>query len=107
MLETCLHIRAGLIPISESPVHLAAQIKSGITIVDEASVDVLGEIHRNLLLMLSVNATPEAIDAVKEAELIVLGPGSFLTSITPSLLIDEISNTIKHSKAKIIFIDNI
>lgn len=107
LVRDLLHVRAGLIPMSESPVHLAAQLKSGITIVGEVSVDALEEIPRNLLLIPSVNATPEAIDAVKEAELIVLGPGSFLTSIMPSLLIDEISNAIQHSKAKVIFIDNI
>lgn len=107
LVKNLLHVRAGLIPMSESPVHLAAQLKSGITIVGEVSVDALEEIPRNLLLIPSVNATPEAIDAVKEAELIVLGPGSFLTSIMPSLLIDEISNAIQHSKAKVIFIDNI
>ncbi|WGE55621.1 uridine diphosphate-N-acetylglucosamine-binding protein YvcK [Actinobacillus equuli subsp. equuli] len=107
LVRELLHVRAGLIPMSESPVHLAAQLKSGITIVGEVSVDALEEIPRNLLLIPKVNATPEAIDIVKNAELIVLGPGSFLTSIMPSLLIDEISNAIKHSKAKVIFIDNI
>lgn len=107
LVRDLLHVRAGLIPMSESPVHLAAQLQSGVTIVGEVSIDALEEIPQNLLLIPKVNATPEAIDIVKTADLIVLGPGSFLTSIMPSLLIDDISNAIQHSQAKLIFIDNI
>ncbi|UKH24450.1 uridine diphosphate-N-acetylglucosamine-binding protein YvcK [Actinobacillus pleuropneumoniae] len=107
LVRELLHVRAGLIPMSELPVHLAAQLISGETIVGEVSVDALTEIPRNLLLTPQVPATPEAIEAINQAELIILGPGSFLTSIMPPLLIDEIAKAIQSSLANIIFIDNI
>lgn len=107
LVRELLHVRAGLIPMSELPVHLAAQLISGETIVGEVSVDALTEIPRNLLLTPQVPATPEAIEAINQAELIILGPGSFLTSIMPPLLIDEIAKAIQSSPANIIFIDNI
>ena len=54
-----------------------------------------------------VTATPEAIQALKEAELILFGPGSFLTSIMPPILLPEITEQLRQSKAKKIFIDNL
>ncbi|VEB25922.1 Uncharacterised protein family UPF0052 [Actinobacillus lignieresii] len=107
LVRELLHVRAGLIPMSELPVHLAAQLISGKTIVGEVSVDALTEVPRNLLLTPQVPATPEAIESINQAELIILGPGSFLTSIMPPLLIDEIAKAIQSSPANIIFIDNI
>ena len=107
LVRELLHVRAGLIPMSELPVHLAAQLISGETVVGEVSVDALTEVPRNLLLTPQVPATPEAIKAINKAELIILGPGSFLTSIMPPLLIDEIAKAIRTSQANIIFIDNI
>lgn len=107
LVRELLHVRSNLIPMSESPVHLAAQLQSGVTVVGEVSVNALQEIPRNLLLIPKVSATPEAVEAIRRADLIILGPGSFLTSIMPSLLIDEISAAIRTSNAKVIFIDNI
>ena len=54
-----------------------------------------------------VTATPEAIQALKEAELILFGPGSFLTSIMPPILLPEITEQLRQSEAKKIFIDNL
>ncbi|WGE90044.1 gluconeogenesis factor YvcK family protein [Actinobacillus arthritidis] len=107
LVRELLHVRSGLIPMSESPVHLAAQLLSGETIVGEVSVDALTEIPHSLLLTPTVTATPEAINSIKQAELIILGPGSFLTSIMPPLLVDEIAQAIRTSQAKVVFIDNI
>jgi len=107
LVRELLHVRAGLIPMSESPVHLAAQLSSGETIVGEVSVDALTEVPCDLLLTPQVTATPEAINAIEQAELIILGPGSFLTSIMPPLLLKDIAQAIHTSSAKVIFIDNI
>ena len=54
-----------------------------------------------------VTATPEAIQALKEADLILFGPGSFLTSIMPPILLPEITEQLRQSEAKKIFIDNL
>ena len=52
-------------------------------------------------------ALPEAIAAIKEADLIILGPGSLYTSVIPNLLIKEISEEIVKSSAKKIYVCNI
>ncbi len=107
LVRDLLHVRVGLIPMSESPVHLASQLHSGETVVGEVSIDALTEVPRNLLLTPQVCATPEAVAALQQAELIILGPGSFLTSIMPPLLLNDIADAIRHSRAQVIFIDNI
>lgn len=107
LVRDMLHIKAQLIPMSEQPVHLGAQLNSGSTVIGEVSVDALTEVPNQLLLMPQVQATPEAIQKIGNADLILLGPGSFFTSIMPALLIPEIAKAIQQSQAKIVFIDNI
>ena len=53
------------------------------------------------------SATPEAIQVLKEADLILFGPSSFLTSIMPPILLPEITEQLRQSEAKKIFIDNL
>lgn len=50
---------------------------------------------------------PNVIKSIKEADLIIIGPGSLYTGILPILLIKEISDEIKKSKATKIFVSNI
>jgi uncharacterized cofD-like protein len=45
--------------------------------------------------------------ALADADLIILGPGSFLTSIVPPLLVKEIADGINNSQAHCVFLDNI
>ncbi|MGB2079999.1 MAG: gluconeogenesis factor YvcK family protein, partial [Vibrio sp.] len=55
-----------------------------------------------------VPATDEGIKAIEAAQWIILGPGSFLTSIMPPLLLPEIGKAIAaNTQAKVIFIDNL
>ena len=52
-------------------------------------------------------ALPEVIDAIKNADLIIMGPGSLYTSVIPNLLIKEIANAVAKAKAKKIYVCNI
>lgn len=107
LVRDLLHVRSQLIPMSETPVHLVAELISGESVLGEVQIDALAETPKSLSLDNQVLATPEAISAIHSAELILLGPGSFFTSIMPNLLVPEIAQAITQSKAKVIFIDNI
>ena len=50
---------------------------------------------------------PETIKAIKNADIIVIGPGSLYTSILPNLLVEEIRKAIMQSKAKKVYICNL
>ncbi len=107
LVRDLLHVKVGLMPMSESPVHLVSHIYDGTTVFGEVSIDASSEKPLALSLEPYVEATPEVLDVIKEAELIILGPGSFLTSIMPTLLLQEVAQMINESHAKVIFIDNI
>lgn len=107
LVRNLLYVRVGLLPMSETPVNLVGHLHSGRSVVGEIEIDALCEMPKQLSLLPQVKATPESLTAIKQAELILLGPGSFLTSIMPCLLIDELAEQIRISQAKVVFIDNI
>lgn len=107
LVRELLHVRSKLIPMSETPVHLIAQLDSGESVFGEVQIDSLTETPQSLTLDTEVVATPEAISVIQDAELILLGPGSFFTSIMPNLLVSDLAQAIAKSQAKVIFIDNI
>ena len=50
---------------------------------------------------------PEALDAIQEADIIILGPGSLYTSIIPNLLVQGMAEAIQNSPAQKLYICNI
>lgn len=80
--------------MSEHSVHLAATLPSGNGIVGEVDIDNLAELPKSVFLVPLVKATPEAITALQQAEIILFGPGSFFTSILPPILLPEIAETL-------------
>lgn len=107
LVRNLLYVKVGLLPMSEIPVHLIGHMDDGQNIFGEVAVDALSQMPHTLSLEPKVQATPESLAEIAQADLILLGPGSFLTSIMPCLLIPELADTIQASHAKIIFIDNI
>ena len=74
----------------------------------KALCDTRGLPIRNLAVTpASARALPEAVNAILEADLITLGPGSLFTSVMPNLLIAGIAEAISQSKAKKMYICNL
>lgn len=107
LVRDLLGVRVGLMPMSEQPVHLACHLPCGKQIIGEVSIDGLTQLPETLSLVPKVQVTPEVLTQLHNAELILLGPGSFFTSIMPNLLLDEVVQAISASHAKVIFIDNL
>ncbi|MCL1046883.1 uridine diphosphate-N-acetylglucosamine-binding protein YvcK [Shewanella electrodiphila] len=107
LIRTILKIDTRIIPMSEEPTHLTALNVEGQMIFGETNVDEMSEVPSSLNLEPQVTATCEAIQAINKAELIIIGPGSFLTSVLPPLLLPAIATAISNSNAQIIFIDNL
>jgi uncharacterized cofD-like protein len=102
-----LALRGQVIPSTLNNVVLVAQHKDGSITEGE---DKIPKTHRPIdkicLKPVYPSATPEAIKAIKEAQVIVLGPGSLYTSIIPNLLIKEITEAIVASGAIKIYVCN-
>ncbi|EMI5491902.1 uridine diphosphate-N-acetylglucosamine-binding protein YvcK [Providencia stuartii] len=107
LIRNMLKVEAKLIPMSESPVDLMAIDDMGNEVYGEVNVDALVELPQELRLYPRVKATAEAIEAIHQSDLILIGPGSFFTSLMPLLLLDEITNALRECKAPMIYIGNL
>ncbi|MFC1658009.1 uridine diphosphate-N-acetylglucosamine-binding protein YvcK [Candidatus Omnitrophota bacterium] len=103
-----LAIRGQVIPSTLDNVVLVAQYKDGSITEGEANIPKAKRpIQRIWLKPEGSQATQEALTAIREAEVIVLGPGSLYTSIIPNLLVKDISEAIVASNAIKIYVCNI
>jgi uncharacterized cofD-like protein len=103
-----LAIRGRIFPSTLSNVHLVATLENGSTVHGETRITASrAPIKKLALSPRHVRPLAEAIDAIKHADLILLGPGSLYTSILPNLLIPEIASAIAHSKAPRVYIANL
>jgi uncharacterized cofD-like protein len=103
-----LALRGQVIPSSLGDVTLVAHYSDGSMVVGEDQIPrVRKSISRVSLTPEQPPATPDAIKAIKEAQIIVLGPGSLYTSIIPNLLIKEISQAIAESEAIKVYVCNV
>ncbi|WCE28750.1 YvcK family protein [Vibrio sp. SCSIO 43137] len=108
LIRSMLKVDVRIVPMSEHPSDLKALSVNGKWIHGETSVDEMEEDLQRLDLEPEVPATQEGISAIENADCIVLGPGSFLTSIMPPLLLPEIGQAIlNNTKAKLIFVENL
>ncbi|PKF63669.1 hypothetical protein CW745_02150 [Psychromonas sp. psych-6C06] len=108
LIRNMLKVEVNIVPMSEHPSDLKALANNGKWVHGETSVDEMEEDLQRLDLEPQVPATHEAIVAIEEADAIILGPGSFLTSIMPPLLLPEVGKAIfNNKKAKLLFIENL
>jgi uncharacterized cofD-like protein len=108
LIRSMLKVDVNIIPMSEHPSDLKALAPNGKWVTGETSVDEMPEKLLRLDLEPEVPATKEAVMAVEHADAIILGPGSFLTSIMPPLLLPEIGRAIdSNQKAQLIFVENL
>lgn len=107
LISDMLKIEPQLLPMSEHPTDLCAHTLCGDQIQGEVSIDRLTTPPRALSLNPVVPATREAVEALTHADIIILGPGSFLTSVMPPLLLCDIAEAIRNSGAIVVFIGNL
>jgi uncharacterized cofD-like protein len=107
LVRRLLRVKTSVLPMSETPTDLMAFYPEGRCRVGELSVDKMPVMPKKLMLAPLVKTLDSATKALANADLIILGPGSFLTSVVPPLLIRDIVNGIKKSKAHCVFIENI
>lgn len=107
LIRNLLKVDAHLIPMSEHPVDLMAIDDQGHEVYGEVNIDQLTAPIQELLLTPNVPATREAVHAISEADLIIIGPGSFYTSLMPILLLKEIAQALRRTPAPMVYICNL
>ncbi len=103
-----LALRGQVIPSTLENVALVAKYQDGTITEGEYNIPRAHKVIQKVYLNpISPQAAPEAVKAIKEAEIIVLGPGSLYTSIIPNLLIKEITDSIVASRAIKAYVCNV
>ncbi|MEH2298003.1 gluconeogenesis factor YvcK family protein [Nostoc sp.] len=103
-----LAVRGQVLPATLSDVRLWAELADGRRIDGESSIPKAGgKIVKIGCIPANPPAVPAAIKALKEADYIIIGPGSLYTSLIPNLLVPEIADAIAQTNAPRIYICNI
>jgi uncharacterized cofD-like protein len=103
-----LAIRGRIFPATSQLVTLKAELASGRVVRGETRISRSRErIRRVRLEPRRVRPLAGALEAIREADLILLGPGSLYTSIIPNLLVAGVADAIRRSRATRVYIANI
>ncbi len=103
-----LRLRGAVWPATPQPVRLWALREDGVKVEGETAIrERRGRILRVGIEPERVASMPEALEAIRHASLIVLGPGSLYTSVIPSFLPPEIQTALRTSAGKICYIANV
>jgi uncharacterized cofD-like protein len=107
-----LHIEGRVIPVTYDKSDLCIELENGTIIEGETHIDEVESREerakiKRAFLKPAVGANPDAEEAIKEADAIIIGPGDLYTSIIPNLLVSGIKKAIKSSKGKKIYVLNL
>jgi len=105
-LSTMMLLRGQVVPVTLDEAHLCARLVDGEVIRTESAIDLRGSNGPGIsevFLDSDVKANPRALEAIKTADAILLGPGDLYTSIVPNLLVEEISAAIRDTEAPVIY----
>jgi uncharacterized cofD-like protein len=103
-----LAIRGRIYPSTAQNVTLEAELADGRIVAGETNISRSRKpIRRLRLVPRRVRAVPEVLQAIREADLILIGPGSLYTSIIPNLLIEKVVDAISRSRATCVYIANL
>ena len=111
--ETCkmLHIKGQIWPITLDDVQLVARYENGHQVVGEHYIDEPRHDGKLKIVELEcipqAKAYPKAAKAIREADLVVIGPGDLYTSIVCNLIVKGIAQALKKTKGKVVFVMNL
>ena len=105
-LGKVLNLKCTVLPYTEDSVTLVGEMEDGTIVEGEESITMYNGQIKDISYKEEVNVNPSVLDAVKEADLIILSMGSLYTSILPNLLGKQIKKAISESNARIIYTCN-
>ncbi len=101
-----LKVKGKIIPATQQVITLFARMNDDVIVRGEANIPTVMNHIRNVFYDCEVRATPAAVKAVDEADLIIYGIGSVYTSILPNVIIPEIREALQRTSAKRIYFCN-
>jgi len=110
--ETILNMTGKVLPVTLEEIKICAELEDGTVIESKNKIpDLVNEktskINRVYINPSNCRPAPGVLEAIREADAIVIGPGSLYTNIIPNLLVKGVSKAIKESKGFKIYVSNI
>lgn len=103
-----LNVRGKVVPVSEGDMRLKIRLNDGRVLIGEEKLDDNVDVREtgvhDIHLVKSVRANKKAVQAIEQADFVIIGPGDHYGSIIPNLLVSGIKKAIKKSRAKVIFV---
>ncbi|AZU63915.1 gluconeogenesis factor YvcK family protein [Neobacillus mesonae] len=107
-MSKVLNVRGKVLPAANQSVVLHAEMEDGTVVSGESKIPYSGKkIKRVFLTPEDIRPLPETLQAIRQADLIILGPGSLYTSILPNLLVPKLGDEVCRSSAKKVYICNL
>ena len=111
-LSQILAITGRVLPVTNENVRLVAELENGARVAGESSISGCNRRHgcrirRVRLRPAGAQALPAVLEAIREADMVVLGPGSLYTSIIPNLLVGGVVDAIMDSGALKVYVCNV
>ena len=110
-IKRILNIKHEVLPVTLENSNLCAVLENGKIIKGETNIDIPkhnGNLKiKKVFLRPKAKAYPKTIEAIKSADLMIIGPGDLYSSLAQILLTDGVSQAIKKSKAKKVYICNL
>ena len=106
------NIKGKVLAVTPQEMKICAELENGYIVEEKDRIpemvnEKMTKISRVFLKPSNCKPTKEAIEAIKEADSIIIGPGSLYTNVIPNLLVSGIARAIKESKAIKIYVNNI
>ncbi|KXZ17331.1 hypothetical protein AXI59_18045 [Bacillus nakamurai] len=107
-MSKVLNVRGRVLPAANTSVVLHAEMEDGQVVSGESTIPSYGQrIKRVFLTPEKIDPLPETIEVIRQADLIIIGPGSLYTSILPNLLVPKIGEEVVKAAAKKVYICNV
>lgn len=107
ILAELLDIKGNIFPVTEDNVDLVGIADDGTRIMGESQITEARSRIRELQYDKEVTANPRVLKALREADIIIFSSGSLVTSIMPHIIIPEIQEAVRESKARKMYVCNI
>lgn len=107
-LSRVFAVRGQVLPAAGEAIILKAELEDGTIVEGESKIPLAGgRIHKVMIEPADVHPLKDAVDAIQQADAILIGPGSLYTSIMPNLIVPGIAREIVRSQALKLFICNV
>ncbi|PLR99154.1 hypothetical protein CVD19_03460 [Bacillus sp. T33-2] len=107
-MSKVLNVRGKVLPAANQSVVLNAEMEDGTIVSGESKIPYSGKrIKRVFLKPGNASPLPETIQAIRQADLIIFGPGSLYTSILPNLLVRKLGEEVCRANARKVYICNL